>query len=108
MDQAATQTLGTPKYMAPEMIAGSRFDARADLYSLGVVLYELLCGRTLFPEGDVAYHHVHTLPKLPSEWRPEIPAELDQLIEQLLAKDPNQRVQSAQLVEEKLRLIVAH
>jgi serine/threonine protein kinase len=93
---------GTPYYMAPEQSLGEAIDHRADLYSLGVTLYELSTGRVPFTEGDVAYHHRHTAPTDPRERVASIPAELADLILQLLAKSPDERCASGQEVVERL------
>lgn len=99
-----TQTgiiMGTPHYMAPEQIRDQRekIDGRADIFALGVVLYELLCGRRPF-DGEhyttVFYKIVHEPPApLDPEIISEIP-ELQEIVEKALAKDPDQRYQSAE------------
>ena len=98
----ATVIGGTPYYMAPEQSLGDAVDHRADLYSLGVTLFELVTGCVPFTEGDVSYHHRHTPPPDPREKIDDIPAELAELILQLLAKDPDDRCQSAQEVSDRL------
>lgn len=91
-----TQTgmlVGTVAYLAPERLQGSEADARSDLYALGCVLYELLCGRPPYT-GDVAkvlYGHVHAPPEPPSSLRPEVPPDLEGLLLALLAKQPADR-----------------
>jgi tRNA A-37 threonylcarbamoyl transferase component Bud32 len=96
---SATQTAsglisGTPAYMAPEQARGDKVDHRADIYSLGVVLYEMLAGRVPF-EGDstltVIYKHINEPPP-PIEG---ISAAVQTVIDRALAKDPNDRYQTA-------------
>lgn len=96
---SATQTAsgvisGTPAYMAPEQARGDKVDYRADIYSLGVVLYEMLAGRVPF-EGDstlkVIYKHINEPPP-PIEG---IPATVQAVIDHALAKNPNDRYQTA-------------
>jgi tetratricopeptide (TPR) repeat protein len=99
----ATVIGGTPYYMAPEQGIGDAVDHRADLYSLGVTLFELVTGCVPFTEGDIAYHHRHTPPPSPRELIPDIPEELAELILQLLAKDPDDRCQTASEVSERLQ-----
>ncbi len=89
--RAATVIGGTPYYMAPEQAAGENVDHRADLYAFGVTLFELLAGRVPFKDGDVTYHHRHTPPPDLRELVPETPAELADLVMQLLAKSPEER-----------------
>jgi len=93
-----TAIIGTAAYFSPEQAKGEPVDARADLYSAGVVLYELLAGRTPF-RGDspvaVAYQHVSETPLPPSEVIGTIPRSLDALVLRALAKDPFQRFQDA-------------
>ena len=94
--------VGTAQYLSPEQAKGGEVDQRSDLYSLGVVLYELLTGKTPF-EGDtpveVAMKHLSNAPKPPSELRKDIPPELDMVVLRALAKDPNDRYQSADEME---------
>jgi tetratricopeptide (TPR) repeat protein len=92
-------TLGTPDYMSPEQVAGKEMDARSDLYSLGVVIYEMLTGQKPFSaEGAfaTAMQHLNApVPRLPDEL-----ASYQPILERLLAKDPANRFRSAgRLVE---------
>lgn len=93
-----TQILGTAAYFSPEQAKGEPVDARADLYSTGVVLYELLTGRTPF-RGDspvaVAYQHVSETPVPPTEINEQAPGALDPVVLRALAKDPYQRFPDA-------------
>jgi len=98
----ATVIGGTPYYMAPEQSIGDAVDHRADLYSLGITLFELATGRVPFTEGDIAYHHRHTPPPDPRELIADLPAALAELILQLLAKQPADRCQTAQEVADRL------
>jgi len=101
--RGATVIGGTPYYMAPEQSLGDAVDHRVDLYSLGITLFELATGCVPFTEGDIAYHHRHTPPPDPRELIAEIPAELAELILQLIAKDPADRCQTAQEVINRLQ-----
>ena len=96
-----TQTsavIGTAQYLSPEQARGERVDARSDVYSLGCVLYEILTGEPPF-EGDspvaVAYQHVREDPLPPSARRAGISPELDAVVLKALAKNPDNRYQSA-------------
>jgi len=93
-----TAIVGTAAYFSPEQAKGESVDARADLYSTGVVLYELLTGRPPF-RGDtpvaVAYQHVSEAPLPPSEINDSVPRALDAVVLRALAKDPFQRPQDA-------------
>jgi serine/threonine-protein kinase len=91
--------LGTPSYMAPEQCkAESNIDARADLYALGCILFELLTGRAPFDAEAgaeiMAMHILEPAPRL-STYAPQLPAELDALIAKLLVKTPADRTPSA-------------
>ena len=102
-DASATVThtsavLGTAQYLSPEQARGELVDARADLYSSGALLYELLTGRPPFT-GDspvaIAYQHVTEMPQAPSVFDPGIPAEIDAIVLTALAKKPGDRYASA-------------
>lgn len=94
-----TAILGTAAYFSPEQAKGEAVDGRADLYSTGVVLFELLTGRAPF-RGEspvaVAYQHVSETPDAPSEHNPEVSRALDAVVLRSLAKDPFQRYQTAE------------
>ena len=96
-----TQTgsvMGTATYFSPEQAQGLAVDGRSDVYSVGVVLYELVCGVAPFVAESpvsVAYKHVREEPIPPSQRNPEVPAALEQIIMTALAKDPEHRYQSA-------------
>jgi serine/threonine-protein kinase len=99
--------VGTPKYMSPEQIDDGDVDASTDLYSFGCVLYELLTGAPPFAVGDplvIMMNHAHTPPRPPSEVRPEIPAEVERLVLDLLAKRPEDRPPDAMSVLRRLNL----
>ena len=86
---------GTPHYMSPEQILGEATDHRSDLYSLGVTFYELAIGEVPFRKGDVGYHHIHTPPPLAHERREDLNLDFSQIIVKAMAKDKNERYQSA-------------
>ncbi len=89
---------GTPAYMSPEQHQGKTADARTDLYSLGVVMFEMLTGILPFPVDQPLYalmrQHVEAAPPRPGTLRPGIPRELERLVLDLLAKDPAKRPDS--------------
>jgi eukaryotic-like serine/threonine-protein kinase len=90
--------VGTVYYMSPEQVRGETVDSRSDLYSFGIILFELLTGRVPFrDESDfqIMIHHVQTPPPLPTQLLPQIPPALEQIVLRCLAKDPAQRFQSA-------------
>ena len=87
--------IGTPEYMAPELVEGNRATPAADVYSAGIVLYEMLCGRTPFAGGHplaVLRRQADQAPPI----IPGVPAELWDLIARMLAKDPRSRPASAE------------
>lgn len=96
---ATGSLIGTPRYMAPEQCADNRTDARSDIYSLGVILYEMLAGRAPF-EGPtttaIAIKHIQEPPPPVEKFRADTPASLGKLIADALAKSPSERPQTAQ------------
>jgi tetratricopeptide (TPR) repeat protein len=101
--RASTLIGGTPYYMAPEQALGEAVDHRADLYALGVTLFELLTGKVPFVDGDVAYQHRHTPPPDPRERCEGVPDALAELILHMLAKAPDDRCGSGDQVLERLQ-----
>jgi tRNA A-37 threonylcarbamoyl transferase component Bud32 len=100
--------LGTPSYMAPEQFDGETLDGRADLFSLGVVFYELLTGTRPFVGDSVAslaYRIVHKMHIPPSLQNVELPLELDEITGRALAKQPEARYQTAKEFREALLAI---
>lgn len=104
--QQTTAILGTAAYFSPEQAKGETVDTRTDLYSTGVLLYELLAGGVPF-KGDtavaVAYQHVSERPQPPSAHNPELSAPLDRVVLHSLAKDRNRRFQTASEFRDALR-----
>jgi serine/threonine protein kinase/tetratricopeptide (TPR) repeat protein len=91
--------IGTPEYMSPEQVDGREVDRRSDLYSLGVILFEMLTGRAPFEGGtpfSVALKHKSERPPDPRTSNPQLPPELGQLVLRCLEKDPAKRFQSAE------------
>lgn len=97
---------GSPYYMSPEQISDARLDARTDLYSLGVVLYEMATGRRPFP-GDSSFEvmraHIERPPIPPIDLEPAIGPDLNRVILTALAKDPAERFQSAAKFQQALQ-----
>lgn len=97
--------VGTASYMAPEQALGQTVDGRADLYALGVLLYELTTGRLPFSGNDpltIVSQHVHAPVVPPRVLRPDLPRALEAVIVKLLAKDPAQRFSTAAATREAL------
>jgi outer membrane biosynthesis protein TonB len=91
--------LGTPYYMSPDQISSKEVDGRSDIYSLGVVLFEMLTGQHLFDETDplkVLFHHKETPPPRPSTINSKIPPTLEQIILRMLTKKPENRYQTVE------------
>ena len=100
--------VGTVPYMAPEQIEGHEVDARTDIFSFGVVLYEMLCGRRPFAgdsRASLMAAIVAAEPPSLSSLQPQVPASLERLILRCLAKDPDDRWQTARDLAAELRWI---
>jgi serine/threonine protein kinase/Flp pilus assembly protein TadD len=100
--------IGTPEYMSPEQVEGKEVDQRSDIYSLGVILYEMVTGRVPF-EGDTPFtigvKHKSEIPKDPKELNTQIPEDLNLVILRCLEKDKEKRYQSTGEVRAELTRI---
>jgi len=97
--------IGSPKYMAPEQILGKKVDERADIYALGVMLYEMVTGVAPYSRGDhmsVMYQHVQGKAKVPQEVNPNLPRALSELVMRAMAVDKARRFQTM----DELRLAI--
>jgi serine/threonine protein kinase len=116
-DESLTRTLtmegaivGTLQYMAPEQLQGKEADARSDIFAFGSVLYEMVTGQKAFPGADPASiigAIMHKDPRPVSELQPVTPPSLDRVIRKCLAKDPDQRWQTAADLHDELQWIAA-
>lgn len=98
--KTATTIMGTPLYMAPEQIQGGHIDHRCDIYSLGIMLYELVTGQPPFHEGNIEYQHIH-------HPAPEIKAEISDRLRRVIMRCIEKRPESRfQTVEEILASII--
>jgi tetratricopeptide (TPR) repeat protein len=100
--------IGTPEYMSPEQVEGKEIDQRSDVYSLGVILYEMVTGRVPF-EGDTPFtigmKHKSETPQDPKKWNAQIPEDLNSVILKCLQKEKDRRYQSAGEVRSELEKI---
>ena len=97
--------VGTAQYLSPEQARGAAVDQRSDLYSIGVVLYEMLTGNVPFTGEspvEIAMKHLSDAPRPPSSIRPEIPPDLDMVVLRALAKNPDDRFQTAEEMDAEL------
>ncbi|HQR24602.1 MAG TPA: HEAT repeat domain-containing protein [Steroidobacteraceae bacterium] len=97
--------IGSPKYMAPEQILGKKVDERADIYSLGVILYEMLTGEPPYHRGDhmaVMYQHVQGKARPPIEVNPQIPPGLSEIVMKAMSVDMARRFQSMEEIRTAL------
>ena len=109
VEQNLTQTgsvMGTASYFSPEQAQGGQPDPRSDLYSLGIVIYEMLAGRTPFAGENavaIAYKQVHHTPSPLTELNEAIPRSLEAIVEHLMAKNPGDRYQTARELRDDLK-----
>jgi len=100
--------IGTAQYLSPEQARGAPVDQTSDLYSTGIVLFELLTGEVPFT-GDspveIAMKHLAEVPQVPSELRPDVPDDLDLVVVRALAKEPADRYQSAAAMDADLETV---
>ncbi|HEY8103370.1 MAG TPA: protein kinase, partial [Gaiellaceae bacterium] len=104
----AGSIIGTAQYLSPEQARGAPVDQTSDLYSTGIVLYELLTGTVPFTGEtpvEIAMKHLSQVPAPPSTHRPEIPRDLDYVVLRALAKDPADRYHSAEEMDSDLERI---
>ncbi len=97
--------IGTPEYMSPEQAEGKESDPRSDIYSLGIVLYEMLTGRPPFKGPSpvaIMYQHVHVIPAYIRGYNTQAPVELCQIVETALRKHPDERFPTAEHLERAL------
>ena len=106
----ANVVMGSARYMSPEQVSGKEVDARSDLYSAACVIYEMIAGRSPFDAEsnvDLAAKHLSDTPEPPSKFTPlEVPAGLDAVILKGLAKNPDDRYQSAAEFEQALVSVI--
>src|SRR5207302_1509792 len=101
----AGSIIGTAQYLSPEQARGAPVDQRSDIYSVGIVLYEMLTGTVPFTGEtplEIAMKHLSATPEPPSAKRPDVPRELDLVVLRALAKDPEDRYASAADMEADL------
>ncbi len=99
------RVVGTPHYMSPEQVRGEMVDVRSDVFSLGIVFYELLTGRRPFTADHVhavLFQILQSHPERPSQWKSELPKELDDILLRALSKDPDARYGDAGALREAL------
>ena len=108
MDTRLTKTgllIGTPVYMSPEQVLGRTVDARTDIYSLGVIMYEMFAGKPPYSGGDsmsIMYRHVQGEAEPPRNLNPQIPHTLNAVIMKTMAVDPDKRFQSMDDLRDRL------
>lgn len=106
----AGMIIGTPEYMSPEQVEGKQADKRSDVYSVGVIIYEMVTGRVPF-EGDtalsIALKHKSEMPRNPKELNDLIPLDLNRLILKCMEKDREKRFRTVQFKMKKIFVPVA-
>ena len=107
--EVQTQTgvmMGSPRYMSPEQVAGNRAEPRSDIFSLGVILYEMLTGKSPFTGEDInsmMFQILNLTPPAPSSVIPQVPSMLDLIVAKALAKSPDERYQDARRFAAELK-----
>ncbi|HYH43168.1 MAG TPA: serine/threonine-protein kinase [Burkholderiales bacterium] len=102
----SSPVLGSPRYMSPEQVLRKRAESRSDIFSLGVVLYEMLTGAPPFSGADlnaILFQIVNLVPPAPSTMNPEMPEMVDFVVAKALAKTPDERYESARELANDLR-----
>lgn len=99
--------VGTVSYMAPEQIMGQKVDGRADLYSLGVVLFEMLAGRPPFVGENVLAQHLHVPAPPLADLVSDVPAAVEEFVQRCLAKNPDERPSDAEVAAAELETLQA-
>jgi len=102
---ASHVVMGTPCYMSPEQARGADVDHRSDIYAMGLMLYELLIGETVFNSGNVLQRQISEMPPPPSTRVEGVPELLDKIVMKCIAKDPDERFQSAKELAAYLRQV---
>lgn len=100
---ASNVVMGTPSYMPPEQAMGNETDERSDIYSMGMVMHEILTGQTVFLDGNVLKRQIEETPPRPGTLAEGIPELLDQIVMKAIAKRPEERFQSAKEMLQWLR-----
>ncbi|AEP11534.1 MULTISPECIES: protein kinase domain-containing protein [Chloracidobacterium] len=106
---AQNMVMGTPQYMSPEQAKGLELDARSDIYSLGIITYEMLTGKTPFhggPSKVILSKHANEIPPSPRRLRPDLSAHVERVIMRALEKSPLRRQQSGSEFARELELAV--
>jgi serine/threonine-protein kinase len=101
--------MGTPMYMAPEQVQGNDVDARTDIYSLGVIMYEMFTGRPPYSGKDpmtILYQHVQGKATAPRELNTAMPLQLEQIIRTAMAVEPAQRFQNIDALRQQIEAVI--